>query len=181
MLFTVIQGAADIAFILINNNFSTFPSIRTVAALNDVFAFFGDWSSPLLFLAIVLVLEDRHAHIRQTAEGGVGKLNKIFPIVHYTLFGLIMIMATVAAGLLATYNTDIVNLDSVDFITEAAIVKLNRDFNRQQTANYVFISFWFATAVYITALAGFVFKVMARANISDKVCQFSAIQAYSRL
>ena len=58
MLFTVIQGAADIAFILINNNFSTFPSIRTVAALNDVFAFFGDWSSPLLFLAIVLVLED---------------------------------------------------------------------------------------------------------------------------
>lgn len=172
MLCTILQDTTEIGYIYATTG-NQIKSIRTIAGLNTATAFFGDWSSPLLFLAIVLVLADRHAHIGRTAVPGAGIQSPSFlrylSVAHYIMFAFLMILATVAAGLVARYNGWIIHLDSLTLPTLADIKRVVSNLKAATNSRYVFSAFWFTTAIYINALAFYIYKTMLRASLNDKV------------
>lgn len=168
-LFTAIQCGANIAYILVGNNLLNFPPIKVQVGLNISSAFFGNWSSPFLFLTLALLFADRHATVKRTADGIVGRSNLIFTVLNYAYFGFLMIMATAASGLLATYDLDVQVDDTSTIVTEKFILKLIHDYNVYKNVNYAFLAFFFATILYIAGCAYYVRRTIHRSTISDRV------------
>ena len=174
--FTVIQCVMSVAFIFVVSNIGFVPSIDVQVGLNDTSAFFGNWSSPFLFLALIMLLADRHAAIKRTADGIVGRSNMIFNIVNYSYFGFLMIMATAASGLLATYNHDIQAFDDSIFFSESLLLKIARDQKIYRNVNYAFLAFFFVTAVYVIGCTHYVRRTIHQSTVSDRVCDFPHLE-----
>ncbi|KAI5122417.1 hypothetical protein M0805_002967 [Coniferiporia weirii] len=165
--FTVVQASVDIANIIFTNNALEIPNVNKVAALQSIVVFFGNWSSPLLYFALVLLLFDRQRYI---SRGALVLRDVLVFNTSFGFFGFLMLLATITSGLFARQDAlqaRLLNLGGTS--TPEDFQALISAVQRYQNAFYVFTAFWAFSAVWITGLAGYVYWGARRAGAYDRI------------
>lgn len=167
-LFTVIQCSVEIAYI--TTSASDFP--ETLSALSSTIFFFGNWSSPLLYFALCLLLLDRYKKWQPHASGsqGLWAMDALLFRFMFGMFSILILLSTISSALFAAQNRLFAKLSEQRFVTAADIQHLNNEVQAYLNANYVFSAFWFFSAVCIAVLSAYVYRSAKQAGVNDKVC-----------
>lgn len=165
--FTVIQATVNIGYIFAIHNAASTPSLQEQVSLLDTSNFFGYWSSPFLYLAIVLLIYER---AKVLARGALPRQVSFVFISAFVYFGILLLIATIAFGLYA--RSTALEKHYIELgrrATLAAFVAAVQAGQRASSANFAFDGFWFFSTIIITALAISTFLRMKRLGVIDKV------------
>ncbi|KAH8109086.1 hypothetical protein DFH11DRAFT_1629658 [Phellopilus nigrolimitatus] len=168
-LFTAIQASFNIAYIIYTNNALAFPNVEKAAVLQDFTVFFGNWSSPLLYCALVLLLRDRQKHFL-SSQTALKKSEALLYDVQLGFVALLVLLATVTSGLLANQNVLVVRFD--DLGQDATLEDFQRAVDaeqRYQNSLYVFEALWSFSALCFAGLAAYVYVCAKNVGLHDKV------------
>ena len=151
--------------LVIRTNGITPPQSRlldTLIVLESFSTFLGDFSKPLLFLSICMVIRGRHLALHRPDTSNV------FLIVYRILFALFMIFAIVHASYNA-YYLSIVFSDKIARHTFAWIAQRARIVN---DLSYTYSALFYSSAIVILSYVFIVGRQMRQHSFKDKVCCF---------
>lgn len=163
----IVQSTTNSAFILVSNG-ASFPSADVLAGLNATASFFGNWSLPLFFLTMMLVLEDRLVVIKQMKDQQAS-ISLWLRTLHRGLFLAVLVVATVTSSLLAAYGVAVKSLAHRYIITDVDVDFVHHKLVVYRSVNYAFIACLFMSSVYTGVLSLYVSEIMRRVSIFDKV------------
>lgn len=166
---TLVIGAGTLVGVIIVNNLDfSFEEPRYLfSSLVGVNAFFGNWSSVLLFVAVIFAMYDRIA----ACDAATGKQlpaeeirkRRILWGAHGFLIFLTFVLGTAAAGMLASLYRDLAS----DRVVPSA--ELRRRSNTANNLTYAYSSFVIFTSFNVVALAFYLRAQLRQAKLTDRV------------
>ena len=167
IIFAFIANADNIAYIVVDNlpPYYDLP-VYLFPALDAVYDLFYNWSTLLLFLALVAVLWNRESAIRVATEGKAGRRIPALIAVHAVLVVIMLVLGTAGPAVfvdaLAKYETSYSASAEEDFQQQLKVY---------YKLNYAFNTFVVLTGVDIALSTFLLWSACRAAHITDKVNQ----------
>ena len=137
-------------------------SNSVLIALDALVLLFGNWSTILLYCALVAFLRDREGAIRTASGGSAGGHNPVLTGIHIVLILLMTVFGTAAPGVCLDAETQYFN-DSITFL------EYDRRISTYRNLNYVFNAFVFLTGISFFVSALLLYRNARRAGVRDPV------------
>ena len=165
-VFTVVQCSVNIGYIVTSGH----DSPQTIVGLGSTIVFFANWSSPLLYLALWLLLYDRYKQWRKhdVDARSVLAMDKLLFRTFFGLFAVLILLSTLSSALYANQSTLQARLVEMEVITRDDLQRARDAIQMYLNAGYVFSAFWFFSAVCVTALSIYVYTSANRVRVDDK-------------
>ncbi|KAL5480434.1 hypothetical protein ACEPAI_1704 [Sanghuangporus weigelae] len=166
-VFSVVQCSVDIGYIVTSEQ----DTPQTIVALGSTIVLFSNWSSPLLYLALWLLLFDRYKQWRKhdVDSRSVLAMDKLLFRTFLGLFAVLVLLSTLSSALYANQLSLQARLVELEVITRNDLQRTRNAAQMYLNAGYVFSAFWFFSALCITALSVYVHESAKRVRANDQI------------
>jgi hypothetical protein len=161
-ILTVFQCCANVAWTVINYTAYVDPPNSLYPPLAAISALFANWTTALLYLAVICVVLDRRTAINAATEGQADKTHVVLIIARIVLFLLMFVLGTAYGALQTKYYQTFYS----DNWTSQEL------FNLSETSRkvlYAFTAFFSITAIDVVASSVMLYNVAGKARVTDKV------------